>query len=429
MKIDHGFVPDEIVENDHYVFGGYGSLQVPIVNASRDWRSCVPSTKEIQNLNGIEPMACTNFGTLNAAQTLMKFLFGYEKNYSDRWFAKKSGTNVLVGNSPHVTAEFLRKNGDVLEIEWPFDASIKTAEDFYATPKKSLDVSAQKFIAEYGFGHDWITPPTAEKLWDALQYSPVGFSAHAWEKDENGFYFKPHGATDNHWVCLVYAEWGKYWLVVDSYMDHGELLKKVRWDALPVQAKRYTLVKNVVNENAFLQFLKALGIIINNMGNALAKTLMTPDVPVYPDDAPIPQEVSNSQKLYETARSFLNKDASPEDVASDEVGCVDSVTSVLAAHLGTFPKLTSTVDLYASLLKDKRFQSSVRLDVGNVVISVTGTGNGNLDHGHCGIVGENGTIMSNDSRDGIWRTNYSINSWIQKFRTQGGMKVRSFRLV
>lgn len=260
--INHGLVIEEIVPDEHYILGSYGNLGGEIINPSRDWRSTRPSINEVQNKNGIEPFACTNFGTDNAEETLLKYQYGIEVDYSDRWFAKKSGTNTTAqGNSPHVVAEFRRKNGVVLEKDWRFDETIKTVEDFYADPPKKLDTLANVVVAEYEFKHEWVTP-TAKALYDALQYSPLGFSVFAWTKDENGYYYKPKGAIDGHWVCCLYAEWGKYWLILDSYADNGELLKKVRWDALPLQAKRYKITRQVVNETAFTKFLNLIRAIL-----------------------------------------------------------------------------------------------------------------------------------------------------------------------
>ena len=261
--INHGFILSEIVENDHYMLGGYGSLGGTPLNPSRDWRNVVPSINEVQNLNGIEPQACTTFGTLNAVETLYKFIYGKEINYSDRWLAKKSGTIPTAGNNCHVVAETLRKKGDVIESEWPFDSTIKTPALFYAEPPTKLDIEALIFDEEFDFGHEWV-PTTAKSLYDALQLSPLGFSVFAWVQDENGLYYKPQGQSDCHWVCLVYAEWEKYWLVLDSYMDNGELYKKVRWDALPQQAKRYTLSRQVVNETAWTKFLNLIKSILTS---------------------------------------------------------------------------------------------------------------------------------------------------------------------
>lgn len=260
--VNHGFIIEDIVLDEHYVLGSYGSLGGEIINPNRDWITVRPIYRDIQNKNGFETYACTNFATNNAEEILLKYQYGIDIDYSDRWFAKKSGTSIeRKGNSPHTVAEFRRKKGIILEKDWKFDESIKSAEEFYAEPPKKLDTLASATLAEYKFEHEWV-PTTAKALYDALQYSPLGFSVYAWEKDSDGFYSKPKGAIDTHWTTCVYAEWGKYWLIYDSYEDNGEVLKKVRWDALPMQAKRYKITRQVVNETFWDLFLKFINQIV-----------------------------------------------------------------------------------------------------------------------------------------------------------------------
>ena len=92
----------------------------------------------------------------------------------------------------------------------------------------------------------------------ALKYSPVGFSTYAWTKDENGLYYRPQGETDNHFVCVYGYEEGKYWKVFDSYFDNAQVLKKIRWDSLPMMCYRYTLHRQIVVESWWGKFILQL---------------------------------------------------------------------------------------------------------------------------------------------------------------------------
>lgn len=263
--IQHGLIIDEIIPNDHYIFGGYGSLKAKALNPSRDWQPFVPVSVEVQNLNDIEPQACSNFGTLNAVEIIIKILLNQDKDYSDRYFAKMSGTNPeRGGNSPHLVAEYLRKRGVVDQQDWVFDGSIDTLEKFYSDIPLAVQRLARTFTDEFEFGHDWI-PSDPKALYDALQYSPLGFSVYAWIKDENGLYYRPEGATDTHWCVCIYAEWGKYWLILDSYMDEGVLLKKVRWDALPMRAKRYSLAKKEAKQSKLSRIMAWLNELLESI--------------------------------------------------------------------------------------------------------------------------------------------------------------------
>jgi len=138
----------------------------------------------------------------------------------------------------------------------------------------------------------------------------------------------------------------------------------------------------------------------------------------------------NRVKLYETALSFLGVDASPKDQAPDDLGCADSVTQVI---LTAFPNCIKgsigTAGLYNQLNTSPQFRKVMDFNFGDVIISPTGMGKKNMPHGHTGIVGEGEEIMSNSSSLGIWQTNYTVVSWVAKYRKIGGYPIYFFRKV
>jgi hypothetical protein len=249
---NYGLLHQPIVIGEDYVLGGYGSLGGDVLQPDGDWSAYLPGD-EFQNLNGIEPSACATFGTLNCVETLLRRL-GLDRNYSDRFLAKASGTTAQ-GNSPHVIAEYLRKNGDVLQEIWPFDATIKTFADFYADIPRNVYALATAFIDEFDFKHEYI-PTDPNSLKSALKLSPVGFSVYAWVLDpKTGYYVKPQGVIDNHWVECYGCKEGEYWNIFDSY-DNTH--KKVAWNALPQIAKRYSITRVVESETWWQAFLRWL---------------------------------------------------------------------------------------------------------------------------------------------------------------------------
>lgn len=137
----------------------------------------------------------------------------------------------------------------------------------------------------------------------------------------------------------------------------------------------------------------------------------------------------NRIKLYMTALSFLEVDASPKDEAPDDLGCADSVTQVI---LTAFPKSikgsVGTAELYNQLNKSLAFKKVTDIRPGDIIISPTGMGNNpKMAHGHTGIVGEKEEIMSNSSSLGIWQANYTVTSWVNKYRKIGGYPLYFFR--
>ncbi len=155
---------------------------------------------------------------------------------------------------------------------------------------------------------------------------------------------------------------------------------------------------------------------------------MPPEQPIQvPDSLPAPK-ISNRERLLAAAKSYEGVDASPWDRASDEQGCAESCSLVIRDVFADFPIVLSTRTLFKNLSKDKRFKGTLEAKPGNVVISVTGTGNGSLQ-GHTGILGDDLRIFNNNSFKGIWERNYTLDTWVKRYRTQGGMKVYIFEPV
>lgn len=136
----------------------------------------------------------------------------------------------------------------------------------------------------------------------------------------------------------------------------------------------------------------------------------------------------NRIKLYLAALQHLGIDASPLDEADDDVGCADSVSKIL---LKTFPGVikgsVSTSELYKQLSTSKDFSKVSQFRCGDIIISPTGMGTGGLSNGHVGIVGEDETIMSNSSATGLWTSNYTISTWVARYRRLGGYPIIFFR--
>lgn len=148
------------------------------------------------------------------------------------------------------------------------------------------------------------------------------------------------------------------------------------------------------------------------------------------------KEPMTPMRLYEAAFSLLGMDASPQDIVPDEFGCAETLSRVVQKAFPDlkFPTLLSTREMYSHLTRSPSFEEVDEPIYGDIIISVTGLGNGSVPNGHCGVVGRhlapNGSlwIMSNDSRSGTWEANYSIEGWRRFFETRGGMKTHYFRV-
>jgi hypothetical protein len=140
------------------------------------------------------------------------------------------------------------------------------------------------------------------------------------------------------------------------------------------------------------------------------------------------KERANGIKLYLSALLLLGVDASPKDTASDEFGCAESVSSIInAVFPGAIQGSISTAELYNQLLNSTAFIKVKDFLPGDIIISPTGAGSGKIPNGHVGILGENQEILSNSSATGLWTNNYTLGSWVDRFRNQGGYPIFIFR--
>ena len=97
-----------------------------------------------------------------------------------------------------------------------------------------------------------------------------------------------------------------------------------------------------------------------------------------------------------------------------ELACAYAVSQILNnAGLSIKPTL-STDELYTEL-KGAGFVEVDPNTPGAVIISPTAGSR----HGHTGVVGMDGKVYSNSSRDGVWEQNYTTQSWTDHFSDLG----------
>jgi hypothetical protein len=146
----------------------------------------------------------------------------------------------------------------------------------------------------------------------------------------------------------------------------------------------------------------------------------------------------NQELLYYTALYFLGRDASPSDLAPDELGCADSVSAILFRAFGHKCGINytiSTSQMYYQLLSSDKWMMVGTPQRGDIIISPTGMGDGRImngrriTNGHVGIVGDGELIYSNSSANGIFEQNYTVQTWKDRYTTNGGYPVFYFRKI
>ena len=133
--------------------------------------------------------------------------------------------------------------------------------------------------------------------------------------------------------------------------------------------------------------------------------------------------------LCQTATAAEGTDASPADLAPDELGCAETVSTIISGVLPDFPVITGTWTLWDALEHDRRFErvALARTACGDIIISPTVPGK--PFPGHTGIFATDGKIRSNDSQTSTFERNYTLESWRQRYGTMGRYPIYVYRLT
>ncbi len=251
----HGFVY-EPTQEDHWIMGSGkatkrfgGSALMP---DGHGWQAYKP-VSELQRRQGFETMACTVFGSLNAWETLAKFLGfnDFPSNCSDRFNAILAGITPQ-GGSPQQSAESIRKYGVIPEEVLPFSNDIHDWSGYYSPyPMDPAMITLGKSITnKFTLGHEYVFNGIASDkptlLKKALERGPVCVSIYAWKMNQEGLYFKEATDIDQHWVELLDYEEGKHWVIFDQY---DPFIKFVAWNTDFMTAKVYFLSRFNPNDN------------------------------------------------------------------------------------------------------------------------------------------------------------------------------------
>lgn len=136
-------------------------------------------------------------------------------------------------------------------------------------------------------------------------------------------------------------------------------------------------------------------------------------------EEPMEPKMTKAEELYQIARAYVGHDASWRNVAPKELACAESVSSTIQHLYEDFPTEVSTIRLNKLLEGDGRFEYTTDWKPGTIIISPTD----GQSIGHTGIFGKDNAIMSNTSITGIWEKNYTLDSWIRRYRSKLGLKI------
>lgn len=135
------------------------------------------------------------------------------------------------------------------------------------------------------------------------------------------------------------------------------------------------------------------------------------------------------EKLFQTAVNCLGRDMAPKET---ELACAETIWHMVFAAFGdklgaAKSAIRSTIALGEALATNPAFVRVRKPLPGDIALYVTGEGNGALAHGHVGIVGQESVVMSNDSADGIFKENYTLETFRKRYEVEGGFPAYYFR--
>lgn len=224
-------VPSDFIElpifADEWHFGAVTGIKSDILMPDRDWRSLGMSFEKQKKT--VESSSCVTFSIHNGIEVLERLQSGRINDYSERYTSTLAGTTKK-GNSPHKVLETIRSKGLIKEDLLPFTFDIQTWEQFYEPIPRTLTLKGKRWLKRNTLQHDWVIVPgsrrveQAEKLMDALQFSPIPVSVDAWS-ERNGIYYRTAPFTDNHMCLLLYGD-ANYWYVLDTYAPFFKRLER-----------------------------------------------------------------------------------------------------------------------------------------------------------------------------------------------------------
>lgn len=144
----------------------------------------------------------------------------------------------------------------------------------------------------------------------------------------------------------------------------------------------------------------------------------------------------NTSLIYACARISIGKDVSP---TQDEYGCMESIWYIVrdatGIKIGTdYATRVSTTRAFEHMRIDRRrFAvmpfSKPQLRKGDILMFVTGQGNGNVSNGHIFVYMGGGKLLSNNSWTSKMDLHYTVDSAMEYYHVRGGYPAWIIRVL
>lgn len=197
--------------------GGLSGATKHLIREDGDYTDFLPDV-EYQKAVLFDTMGCVSFSALNCIETTLKAQYGLERNFSDRFTAKMSGTTKN-GNYFAYVADSIRTQGAVPEDIWPFPrkqvSPAFTWDDYYTDIPDEIRAEGLKWLEEWKIEWEWVPMRLIDEY---LKYGPIQVGVRAWPKpDKNGIYTDGGSIVRNHGVELFNKKGEDYYQIYDHY--------------------------------------------------------------------------------------------------------------------------------------------------------------------------------------------------------------------
>lgn len=413
---NYGFRPP-LEDPKDKVLGGINSLPRVVRNPSGNWYEYLPLFEK--QYGAFETYGCTVFGSLNAFETLIKKVTGKEYNFAERY-----NYNLIKleppGADPKEAAQSIRSNGVVEQDLLPFPDTF----DEFRSPRpitEELKNEGYHWLEKFNFGYEWIFKNETDSskrlaiIKQTLPFSPIGISVTAWFQNDKGEFYSPLGESNNHWCVLFKLDEQNRPVIFDTY---DQSVKTLSADHDIRFAMRYH-IDTLEEVKEKVSIIQKMVVLLNDLLNLFKKKVSAPIINPVINPVINPPQMSNQEKVLQTAQDCLDIDVSKKYLGKDsvpnEVACAESVCLILQQVLD-FPLLPLTSDLHNKLKSDPRFEATYFPSRGCVIVSP----NKGDKNGHAGIFITDTRIASNDSKTGKFKGNFTWpENWLAVFGPEG----------
>lgn len=158
--------------------------------------------------------------------------------------------------------------------------------------------------------------------------------------------------------------------------------------------------------------------------------VIVPPVKVSPP-ALAPVQKTLTSDLYTRSKALIGQRLRLDKSVPDTLACATALSYVIQQiKPSAIPKygISGTNQLLDWLLNHTEIYKQRKSAIpGCIIISPTGHGNGKI-RGHVGVEGNN-SIMSNNSKTGLWDTHWDSKRWYDYYTVHGGIKTYYFELL